>query len=122
MIDYEQQLPEDIASAYENIKGSYLDRGAVMIMGASQVAHQVFWMEIIMPKVVQRARWFLCLTQYWAWRLSGVATSEFTILDAQSYLWNAFKSCWTRIVKDCNWERLLPPFASVDTVFVLIRS
>ena len=42
MIDYEQQLPEDIASAYENIKGSYLDRGSVMMMGASHVACQLF--------------------------------------------------------------------------------
>ena len=111
MIDYEQQLPEDIASAYDNITGSYLDRGSVMMMGASHVARQLLWMETIMPKVVQRARWFLCLPQYWAWRLSGVATSEFTILGAQSHLWNVSKSCWTRIVKNRNWERLLPPIA-----------
>ena len=106
MIDYEQQLPEDIASAYENIKGSYLDRGVVMKMGASHVARQLFWMETIMPKVVQCARWFLCLPQYWAWLLRGVATSEFTILGAQSHLWNVSKSCWARIVKERNWERL----------------
>lgn len=40
MIDYKQQLPEDIASAYDNITGSYLDRGSVMMMGASHVARQ----------------------------------------------------------------------------------
>ena len=121
MIDNEQQLPEDIASAYENIKGSCLDRGSVIMMGASHVARQLFWMETIMPKVVQRARWFLCLPQYRAWRLSGVATSEFTILGAQCHLWNVSKSCWTRIVKDRNWKRLLPPIASADTVLGLIR-
>ena len=120
MIDYEQQLPTDIASAYENIKGSYLDRGSVMMLGASHVARQLFWMETIMPEVVQRARWFLCLPQYWAWRLSGIAASEFTILGAQCHLWNVSKSCWTRIVRDRNCGRLLPTIASADTVLGLI--
>ena len=34
IIDYEQQLLEAIASAYENLKGCYLDCGSLMMKGA----------------------------------------------------------------------------------------
>ncbi len=121
MIDYEQELPEDIAMAYENIEASYLDRGSALMMGASHVARQLFWIETELPEAIERARWFLCLPQYWAWRMSGVAVSEFTILGAQSHLWNVPQSSWTELVRDRNWQRILPPMTSSDTVLGIIR-
>ncbi|MDA0891912.1 MAG: FGGY family carbohydrate kinase [Proteobacteria bacterium] len=121
MIDYEQELPADIAIAYEKIKASYLDRGSTLMMGATHLARQLFWIETLMPEAIERARWFLGLPQYWAWRFSDVAASEFTFLGAQSHLWNVSRSFWTDVVRDHKWERILPPMTSSDAVLGMIR-
>jgi sugar (pentulose or hexulose) kinase len=79
--------------------------------GATHHARQMFWMQKADPKGFSRARWFLGVPQYWAWRLSGVAVSEATVLGAQSHLWNVAERHWSPIVQSQGWQNLLPPFA-----------
>ncbi len=65
------------------------------------------------PDAVAGARWFLGVPlTIGPRRLSGVAVSERTCLGAQSHLWNAAERCWTPIVKERGWRRLMPPFAN----------
>ena len=112
MIDYEQPLPADVREGYAPQSGSFFDRGSAIMMAATHQARQLYWMERERPEAVAGARWFLGVPQYWAWRLSGVAVSERTYLGAQSHLWNAAERCWTPIVEERGWRRLMPPFAN----------
>ncbi|OBZ92263.1 carbohydrate kinase [Pararhizobium polonicum] len=121
MIDYEQALPEDIRTRYLPLSGSFLDRGSAMMHGATHHARQMFWMQQAAPEAFSRARWFLGVPQYWAWRLSGVAVSEATVLGAQSHLWNVAEKRWSPIVGAQGWENLLPPFARAWEAIGTIR-
>ena len=112
MIDYEQPLPADVRDGYAPQSGSFFDRGSAIMLAATHQARQLYWMERERPDAVAGAQWFLGVPQYWAWRLSGVAVSERTCLGAQSHLWNAAERCWTPIVKERGWRRLMPPFAN----------
>jgi sugar (pentulose or hexulose) kinase len=69
------------------------------------------WAEEAEPARFARSRWLLGIPQYWAWRLTGVAVSEVTILGAQSHLWNVPERRWAPIVAARGWGRLMPPFA-----------
>lgn len=111
MIDYEQALPDDIRARYAALSGSFLDRGSAIMHGTTHQARQMYWMQQAEPEAFARARWFLGVPQYWAWRLSGVAVSETTVLGAQSHLWNVAEKRWSPIVGSQGWETLLPPFA-----------
>lgn len=111
MMDYEQSLPEGLDAEYAPLTGDFLDRGSAMMMGASHAARQMFWAARDRPAEFTRARWCLGIPQYWAWRLSGVAVSEVTILGAQSHLWNVARVRWSPIVAARGWGRLMPPFA-----------
>ncbi|MDX1218846.1 carbohydrate kinase [Sinorhizobium medicae] len=111
MIDYEQSLPPDILDGYTPLAGSFLDRGSATMHGATHQARQLYWMEARQPDAFGKARWFLGLPQYWAWRLSGIAASEASFLGAQSHLWNVAERRWAPIVGARGWERLMPPFA-----------
>ena len=122
MIDYEQPLPEDIARDYAPLAGGFLDRGSALMMGATHVARQLYWAERAAPAAVARARWLLCLPQYWAWRLSGVAASEVTILGAQSHLWNVARGGWAPIVAARGWGRLMPPMVRADADLGPVRA
>lgn len=110
MIDYEQPLPLPVRDAYGPVSGSFRDRGSAVMHGATHQARQLLWMEMVEPQRFSLARWFLCLPQYFAWRMTGVAASEATCLGAQSHLWNIPDNRPTPIVKARNWERLLPAF------------
>jgi len=111
MIDYEQPLPEDIRLRYAPLSGSFFDRGSALMLGATHQARQMYWMQQAEPQAFAKARWFLGVPQYWAWRLSGVAVSEATFLGAQSHLWNTVERRWAPIVAACGWQSLMPPFA-----------
>jgi len=111
MVDYEQPLPEGLAEAYAPLAGDFFDRGSAVMMAATHTARQMFWAETACPQDFARARWCLGIPQYWAWRLSGVAVSEATILGAQSHLWNVARGRWSPIVAARGWGRLMPPFA-----------
>ncbi|OAP36930.1 carbohydrate kinase [Sinorhizobium glycinis] len=111
MIDYEQPLPDDIREAYAPFAGTFLDRGSATMHGATHQARQLYWMAQREPGAFAKARWYLGLPQYWAWRLSGVAASEASFLGAQSHLWNVAEGRWAPIVSARGWEHLMPPFA-----------
>lgn len=121
MIDYEQPVPEEIDRDYRPLSGSFLDRGSAMMHAATHQARQLYWMQRAAPDAVDKARWFLGVPQYWAWRMSGVAVSETTYLGAQSHLWNVPERRFSPIVRQHGWERLLPRFAPAWKLIGTIR-
>lgn len=121
MIDYEQALPEGVRTGYAPQSGSFFDRGSTIMQGSTHQARQLYWMQQTDPAAVARASWFLGVPQYWAWRLSGVATCEASYLSAQSHLWNVVERTWTPIVRAHGWERLMPPFAKAWDAVGVIR-
>ncbi len=121
MIDYEAGLPDAIQTAYRTASGSFADRGSAIMLGASHMARQLFYMQSVMPEGVAKARHFLALPQYWAWRMSGVAASELTALGAQSHLYNVVERRFSAIVKAQDWQRLLPPFVPAYDVLGPVR-
>jgi len=111
MIDYEQPLPASVEHAYAEAAGPYLERGSPIMLGATHIARQMLWIEQEHSAAFAKTRHVLGLPQYWAWRLSGVAASEVTILGAQSHIWNAPDRRPAAIVAARDWQRLIPPFA-----------
>lgn len=111
MIDYEQAPPEDIRAGYSPLSGSFFDRGSATMHAATHQARQLYWMQEREPQAFSRARWYLGLPQYWAWRFSGVARAETSLLGAQSHLWNVAERHFAPIVDRRCWGRLMPPFA-----------
>ncbi|MGF6159810.1 sugar (pentulose or hexulose) kinase [Ensifer sp. KUDG1] len=111
MIDYEQPVPEKIQLGYAPLSGSFFDRGSATMHSATHQARQLYWMQEHAPDAVATARWYLGLPQYWAWRLSGVAASEASLLGAQSHLWNVAERRFAPIVGTRGWRSLMPDFA-----------
>ncbi|UEM06971.1 hypothetical protein JL101_031320 (plasmid) [Skermanella rosea] len=111
MIDPGQPLPAEIGRAYADMVGPPGDRGGPALPEAIPFAGQLLWLEHEFPEAFGRARWFLGLPQYWAWRLSGAAVSEVTVLGAQSNLWNVRERRFTAVARAQAWDRLIPPMA-----------
>lgn len=109
MIDYEQEVPEGVNEAYLPQAGDFYDRGSALMAGAAHIARQLYWAETQEPERFAKARWVMGIPQYWAWRLSGVASAEISYLGAQSHLWNVVEKRPAPIVTKRGWTHLLPP-------------
>ncbi len=109
MVDYEADAPAEITALYRTLAGDFRARGSAIMLGASHLARQMLWQERAWPEAFARAQHLLGLPQYWAWRLSGVAASEVTVLGAQSHLWAVRDGSFAPIVTARGWQRLLPP-------------
>ncbi|MFZ5710047.1 MAG: hypothetical protein ACOY4T_10240 [Pseudomonadota bacterium] len=77
------------------------------MMGPTRQARQFYRMQAEAPAAVAAAAHCLSVPQDWAWRLSGVAVSEFSTLGAQSHFWNVATGTWSPIVARMGWVRLL---------------
>ena len=108
MIDPGQPLPAEVGRAYAGMAGLREDPA---LPETIPFAGQLLWLEHEFPEAFGRARWFLGLPQYWAWRLSGAAVSEVTVLGAQSNLWNVRERRFTDVARAQAWDRLIPPMA-----------
>jgi len=109
MMDYEAVVPAAIDAAYRSLVDPYPARGSAVLPGAAHLARQMFWYSRAWPAVFARAEAFLAQPQYWAWRFSGVAASEHTMLGAQSQLRDVLAGRPTRLAQACGFLRLLPP-------------
>ena len=109
MIDYEDDVPVAVDDLYRSVAGDFRARGSRIMLGASHLARQMLWLESAWPDAFRHARYFLGLPQYWAWRLSGVAASELTVLGAQSHLWTVPERHFAPIVHTRGWAEKLPP-------------
>ena len=121
MIDYEDEPPAAVNARYRALAGDYRTRGSPIMLGASHTARQMLWLESGWPDAFARARHFLALPQYMAWRLSGVAASEVTTIGAQSHLWSAREGSFAPIVAARHWQRLLPPLVPAWTTLGPLR-
>ncbi|WP_068108310.1 FGGY-family carbohydrate kinase [Tropicimonas marinistellae] len=109
MLDYEQEIPDWLRKRYVAVGGGFEDRGSAILHGALHQARQLLWLEQELPAAMGSGALYLCLPQYWAWRLSGVVASEITYLAAQSGLWNLTGNRAARIVARHGWTEMLPP-------------
>ncbi|MFV0360343.1 FGGY family carbohydrate kinase [Tropicimonas sp.] len=109
MLDYEQNAPGWLADTYRREGGDFADRGSAIMLGTTHQARQLLWVEHAMPAAFAQGTAFLGLPQYWAWRLSGITSSEITCLAAQSDLWNLRAGQPSAIARRHGWDRLLPP-------------
>ncbi|MFN0115174.1 MAG: FGGY family carbohydrate kinase [Paracoccaceae bacterium] len=121
MPDYEEPFPPPLDALYRPLAGGFLDRGSAVMMASTHQARQLFRMQAEAPQAVAGAAHYLSVPQYWAWRLSGVAVSEFSTLGAQSHLWNVADRVWTPIVRAMGWGRLLPPPVPSHTALGTLR-
>ncbi|WP_051329217.1 FGGY family carbohydrate kinase [Geminicoccus roseus] len=120
-IDYENEVPAEIAREYRALIPPFPACGAPIQVRAGHFAQQMLLMQRSDPAAFARARHFLPLPQYWAWRMTGCAVHEPTMLGAQSQLINPLDRSSTGIVEACGWQHLMAPVVAPSEVVGTVR-
>jgi sugar (pentulose or hexulose) kinase len=108
VLDYEAQLP---GLDYDALRPDYAETYSPALPAGLNLGRQLAWLAQRFPKDFARTRHILMYPQYWAWRLSGAATSEVTSLGCHTDLWDPMRQDYSGLVERMGWRALMPPLA-----------
>src|SRR5579862_6605997 len=87
VLDYEEARVEEIEPSYAAIRPPFSRTLSPPLPNGLNQGRQIAWQMREFPEAVARAQHYLTYPQYWAWRLSGIAAGDVTMLGAHSDLW-----------------------------------
>lgn len=112
VLDYEHPLPDEIQDAYDRVRPPFSETRSPRLPGGLNVGAQLFWLARAFPERFAAARQIVTYPQYWAWRLSGVASSEASSLGAHTDLWAPEAGRFSSLVVNEGWTERFAPLRS----------
>ncbi len=119
-VDYEFDGYGALAAEYDKVRPRFEETLSPNLPRGLNLGKQVFYLERQFPAQFKAARAFLGYPQYWSWRLSGVAATEFTSVGSHTDLWRPKEGRLSSMVDKLGWRRLFPPMRKAwDTLGTL---
>jgi sugar (pentulose or hexulose) kinase len=116
VLDYEHAGPEQMASAYGEVRPAFSESFSPRLPGGLNLGAQIFWQSRAFADDFATVTAILAYPEYWAWRLTGVLASEVTSLGCHTDLWAPRRGDFSSMVDRLGWRRLFPhvrPAASI---------
>lgn len=88
MLDYEHDGPDSVAAEYDAIRPDFAQTGSPRLKNGLNVGAQLFWQFRALPGLREKVATVIPYSQYWAFRLTGVAAGEASSYGAHTDLWN----------------------------------
>ena len=124
-LDYEF---DGFATASSELANTYLherDDFAVTLSpdlpAGLNAARQLYWLQHAHPDTWAKTRCLLPYPQYWAWWLSGVASSEVSSLGCHTQLWSVQRQQFSRLAQFQGWADLFAPLKPAWQVLGCVR-
>jgi len=112
-LDYEQPIPADIMEGYRQQRDPFALTGSPALPNGLNFGSQLYWLERLYPEEMRGAL-LVPWAQYWAWFLSGEATTELTSLGCHSDLWNPTKGGFSLLANRMGWDRSFAPLVHAE--------
>jgi len=112
VMDYEFSGVESIEPAYAPMRPPFAQTLSPRLPGGLNLGKQIAWQKHEFPDAFACAKYYLTYPQYWAWRLSGVAAAEVTMLGAHTDLWAPLRGRPSSLAAALGLGALTPPMRS----------
>lgn len=119
-LDYEQDLPEAVRSAYDAVRSPFAETGSPRLPAGLNFGAQLFWLERLFPDALSRST-LVPWTQYWAWFLSGKARTEATSMGCHSDLWSPGAGTFSDLAIQRGWAARFAPLAKAGEAIGALR-
>jgi sugar (pentulose or hexulose) kinase len=119
-LDYEQAIRPAVRAAYELERDPFELSGSPSLPDGLNLGAQLYALETLDPGLRSADTLIVPWPQYWAWLLSGVASSEVTSLGCHTDLWRPFEAAPTAIARRHGWASRLAPLRKADDVLGVI--
>lgn len=114
ILDYEHSGPDAVARDYDTQCPAFDETGSPRLPGGLNLGAQLHWQFRTMPGLFERTRWIVTYPQYWAFRLTGIASNEVTSLGCHTDLWNPHLARYSSMVETLGWTGKFAPIRRAD--------
>jgi sugar (pentulose or hexulose) kinase len=111
-LDYEAPVAADVRAAYDKVRALFAETGSPTLPDGLNLGVQLFQQAALIDGDVQILMW----PQYWAWRLSGVASAELSSLGCHTDLWCPAEGRVSSMMDALGWTKHLPPLRKAGDV------
>ena len=112
--DYEDPCFNEVADEYAPLRDAYSLTFSPHLPQGLNLGRQLYYLQSRRGELFQRAAHILLYPQYWAWRLSGVMSSEVTSLGTHTDLWRPHERAYSSLARKQGWARIMPPQRSAS--------
>lgn len=112
VLDYEFDGPDRVRAEYDALCPPFAATLTPKLPLGLNLGAQLYWLKREWPEDFERARYVLTYPQYWAYRLTGVATAELTSLGCHTGLWDFQRGGFSALVGAMGIEGKLPAVRS----------
>lgn len=117
VLDYEHPGPDELSADYDRLRPAFEESFSPRLPGGLNLGAQLYWQQQRFPAEFAKATAILTYPQYWAWRLSGVASTEATSLGCHTDLWQPAKGKPSSLAIGQGWaDKLAPLNLAFDAV------
>jgi len=109
VLDYEHDGPDALTAEYDALRPDFTETLSPRLPNGLTVGAQIHWLQQTFPDGFADTRYILTYPQYWAWRLTGIATNEVTSLGCHTDLWRPVQRTWSSLVPRMGWDGLMAP-------------
>ncbi len=113
--DYEWEIPASILAEYRKHRDSFAETGSPALPCGLNIGSQLHYLETLDPALLDGVT-LMPYAQYWAWLLSGVATSEVTSLGCHSDLWSPQAGTFSAMAQQRGWADRIAPLTPAGAV------
>jgi sugar (pentulose or hexulose) kinase len=120
-LDYEAQIPAEVAAAYDAERDPFAATLSPRLGGGLNLGAQLYWWERLWPDLWPRGGQALLWPQYWAFELCGERASEVTSLGCHTDLWRPLEHRFSDLAQRHGWAERLGPLRGAGDVLGPIR-
>lgn len=121
VLDYEHDGPDELASAYDEVRPDFADTLSPRLPKGFNAGAQLFWLQRRFPEAFAGARAIVTYAQYWLWRMTGVASNEITSVGCHTDLWDTPRGTWSVLAESQGWVAKLAPLHAATVPFGMLR-
>lgn len=121
MLDYEHDYGPEIRAAYALIKPPFEETFSPTLSLGLNVGAQLHYLKTKFPDNFADVHCILTYPQYWAYRLTGIASVEVTSLGCHTDLWRPKSATYSSLVESLGLEGKFPPLRSAFDALGTLR-
>jgi sugar (pentulose or hexulose) kinase len=121
VLDYEHEYPAEIRAAYTRLRPPFAETFSPALSGGLNLGAQIHFQKTAFPAAFARVLTILTYPQYWAYRLTGIATNEATSLGCHTDLWLPGEGVFSSLVDGLGIREKMAPVRSAFDVLGPVR-
>jgi sugar (pentulose or hexulose) kinase len=122
VLDYESDAPPSLLAAYRALRDPFEETLSPPLPHGLNLGLQLYWEELLYPKLWPAGASVLLWPQYWAWRLCGAMASEVTSLGCHTDLWRPYENTFSSLAASRGWDVHFPLRRHAADIIGTIRS